>query len=145
MHFHRDVLAICDCYPAEVLRSGTDDIFAGSAPLGFTYGLGSLLLFPMRRGSSTVLLEQSSPEVMLQAIQDFGVTTLLIGPTMYRGMVPHTDRFELSSLHMLAGDNSDGAVHLRSRHQGRQRARRPTGCRRWIRCRPVARPASTCR
>ena len=113
MHFHRDVLAICDCYPAEVLRSGTDDIFAGSAPLGFTYGLGSLLLFPMRRGSSTVLLEQSSPEIMLQAIQDFGVTTLLIGPTMYRAMAPHTDRFELSSLHTCcsAGEHLPLAVY----------------------------------
>ena len=74
MHFHRDVLAMCDTYPAETLRSGPDDIFSGSAPLGFTYGLGSLLLFPMRRGSSTVLLEQANPELMLQAAQDFGVT-----------------------------------------------------------------------
>lgn len=113
MHFHRDVLAICDCYPAEVLRSGADDIFAGSAPLGFTYGLGSLLLFPMRRGSSTVLLEQSSPEILLQAVQDFGVTTLLIGPTMYRGMAPHTDRFNLSTLHTCcsAGEHLPLAVY----------------------------------
>jgi 2-aminobenzoate-CoA ligase len=113
MHFHRDVLAICDCYPAEVLRSGADDIFTGSAPLGFTYGLGSLLLFPMRRGSSTVLLEQSSPEIMLQTVQDFRVTTLLIGPTMYRGMAAHTDRFDLSSLHTCcsAGEHLPLAVH----------------------------------
>jgi 2-aminobenzoate-CoA ligase len=99
MHFHRDLLVICDTYPADVLRSERDDVFAGSAPLGFTYGLGSLLLFPMRRGSSTVLLEQVSPQVMLQTIQDFGVTTLLIGPTMYRSMIPHLQHFNLSSLH----------------------------------------------
>jgi 2-aminobenzoate-CoA ligase len=113
MHFHRDVLAICDCYPTEVLRSSPDDVFAGSAPLGFTYGLGSLLLFPMRRGSSTVLLEQSSPEIMLQAVQDFGVTTLLIGPTMYRGMATHTDRFDLSTLHTCcsAGEHLPVAVY----------------------------------
>jgi 2-aminobenzoate-CoA ligase len=113
VHFHRDVLAICDCYPAEVLRSGADDIFTGSAPLGFTYGLGSLLLFPMRRGSSTVLLEQSSPEILLQAVQDFRVTTLLIGPTMYRGMAVHTDRFNLSSLHTCcsAGEHLPLAVY----------------------------------
>ncbi len=113
MHFHRDVLAICDCYPKEVLRSGLDDVFAGSAPLGFTYGLGSLLLFPMRRGSSSVLLEQSNPEIMLQTVQEFGVTTLLIGPTMYRGMAPHTDRFDLSSLHTCcsAGEHLPLAVY----------------------------------
>ena len=112
VHFHRDVLAICDCYPAEVLRSGVEDVFAGSAPLGFTYGLGSLLLFPMRRGSSTVLLEQSTPEILLQTVQDFHVTTLLIGPTMYRGMTPHIHRFNLSSLHTCcsAGEHLPVAV-----------------------------------
>ncbi len=112
VHFHRDVLAICDTYPAETLRSSPDDIFSGSAPLGFTYGLGSLLLFPMRRGSSTVLLEQASPEIMLQAVQDFGVTTLLLGPTMYRGMLPHTARFDLSTLHTCcsAGEHLPVAV-----------------------------------
>ena len=99
LHFHRDVLAICDNYPKLYLRSGRQDIFAGSAPLGFTYGLGSLLLFPMRTGSSTILLEQCTPELLLKTIQDFGVTTTLVGPTMYRGMAPHTARFDLSSLH----------------------------------------------
>lgn len=113
MHFHRDVLAICDSYPAVTLRSEVEDIFAGTAPLGFTYGLGSLLLFPMRRGSSSVLLEQSSPEIMLQTVQDFGATTLLIGPTLYRAMSPHTDRFDLSSLHTCcsAGEHLPVAVY----------------------------------
>ena len=112
LHFHRDVLAMCDTYPAETLRSGPDDIFSGSAPLGFTYGLGSLLLFPMRRGSSTVLLEHVNPELMLQAVQDFGVTTLLLGPTMYRSMSPHTARFDLSTLHTCcsAGEHLPVAV-----------------------------------
>jgi 2-aminobenzoate-CoA ligase len=98
MHFHRDVLAICDSYPREVLRSTPDDIYTGSAPLGFTYGLGSLLLFPMRRGSSTVLLEQSTPDNLLRAIQDFKVTTLLTGPTMYRALTPHLEKFDLSKM-----------------------------------------------
>ncbi len=98
VHFHRDLLVICDTWPEVTLQSGPDDVFAGSAPLGFTYGLGSLLLFPMRRGCSTVLLEQAGPEILLQAVQDFGVTTLLVGPTMYRGMAPHTARFDLSTL-----------------------------------------------
>lgn len=98
MHFHRDILAICDTYPRTVLKSTTYDVYAGSAPLGFTYGLGSLLLFPMRRGSSTVLIEQATPDNLLQAIQDFGVTTLLTGPTMYRALTPHIERFNLASM-----------------------------------------------
>jgi 2-aminobenzoate-CoA ligase len=113
VHFHRDVLAICDTYPATTLRSEPDDIFTGSAPLGFTYGLGSLLLFPMRRGSSTVLLEQASAEIMLQTVQDFAVTTLLIGPTLYRAMAPHTARFDLSKLQTCcsAGEHLPVAVY----------------------------------
>jgi 2-aminobenzoate-CoA ligase len=113
MHFHRDILAMSDTYPAETLRSEPEDIFAGSAPLGFTYGLGSLLTFPMRRGSSTVLLEQANPEIMLQTVQDFGVTTLLIGPTMYRGMAPYTGRFDLSTLRTCcsAGEHLPVAVY----------------------------------
>jgi 2-aminobenzoate-CoA ligase len=99
VHFHRDLLAICDSYPEVVLKSVPDDIIVGSPPLGFTYGLGSVLLFPMRRGCSTVLLEQVTPDVLLQAVQDHRATTLMTGPTMYRAMAPLTDRYDLSSLH----------------------------------------------
>jgi 2-aminobenzoate-CoA ligase len=98
MHFHRDALAICDCYPEAVLRSTPDDIFAGSPPLGFTFGLGVLLLFPMRRGASTVLLERCTPESLLQATQDFRVTTMMTGPTLYRAMTPLLPRFNVASL-----------------------------------------------
>jgi 2-aminobenzoate-CoA ligase len=98
MHFHRDVLAICDGFPKEVLKSTPDDVYTCSAPLGFTYGLGSLLLFPMRRGSSTVFIEQSTPDTILQAIQDHGVTTLLTGPTMYRALCRNAERYNLESL-----------------------------------------------
>jgi len=112
LHFHRDLLVICDCYPKAVLGSTPDDIFAGSAPLGFTYGLGSLLLFPMRRGSSTVLLEQCTPEILLQTVQEFRVSTTLVGPTMYRGMAPHVPRFDVGSLHTCcsAGEHLPVAV-----------------------------------
>src|SRR5262249_18671113 len=112
LHVHRDLLAICDSFPKVVLRSAQHDVFAGSAPLGFTYGLGSLLLFPMRTGSSTVLLEQCTPEILLKTVQDFRVTTTLVGPTMYRGMAPHTHRFDLKSLHTCcsAGEHLPVAV-----------------------------------
>lgn len=98
MHFHRDVLAICDCYPEAVLRSTPDDIVAGSPPLGFTYGLGALLLFPMRRGASTLLLERCTAEILLQSVEDLRVTTTMTGPTLYRAMIPLLSRFDIGSL-----------------------------------------------
>src|ERR1700739_4345405 len=62
MHFHRDVLAAADCFPRSVLRPRRDDVFCGSPSLAFTYGLGGLLLFPLRIGAATLLLEQSTPQ-----------------------------------------------------------------------------------
>ncbi|HEY2596660.1 MAG TPA: AMP-binding protein, partial [Chloroflexota bacterium] len=67
VHFHRDVLAICDTFGAEVLKPSPDDVFAGSPPLAFTYGLGGLVTFPFRVGASTALLERVSPQTLLQA------------------------------------------------------------------------------
>ncbi len=61
MHAHRDLLAICDAYGAHVLRARADDRFIGSPPLAFTFGLGGLVLFPLRVGASTILLEKAAP------------------------------------------------------------------------------------
>lgn len=88
MHFHRDVLAICDCVPEHVLRSEPGDVFVGSAPLGFTYGLGSLLLFPIRRGASTLLLERCTADILIACLRERPITTLMIGPTLYRALLP---------------------------------------------------------
>ena len=68
MHFHRDVLATCVCFPPHVLRATPDDVFIGSPPLAFTFGLGGLLLFPMRVGAATVLLAKASPPDLLDGI-----------------------------------------------------------------------------
>ncbi|HET8597673.1 MAG TPA: benzoate-CoA ligase family protein [Castellaniella sp.] len=84
MHFHRDVMAICECWPRHVLRPVQDDVFIGSPPLAFTFGLGGLLLFPLHAGASTVLLEKASPPQLLDAIQAFGATVLFTAPTSYR-------------------------------------------------------------
>lgn len=84
MHFHRDVMAICACFPPHVLRPQPDDVFIGSPPLAFTFGLGGLLLFPMAVGASTVLLEKSGPPQLLDGIRDFGATVLFTAPTSYR-------------------------------------------------------------
>ncbi|MEY2690014.1 MAG: hypothetical protein RL375_4214 [Pseudomonadota bacterium] len=86
MHFHRDVMAACACWPRHVLKPGADDVFIGSPPLAFTFGLGGLVLFPMSVGASTVLLEKASPQHLLDAIRDFGATVLFTAPTSYRAM-----------------------------------------------------------
>jgi 2-aminobenzoate-CoA ligase len=84
MHFHRDVMAACVCWPPHVLRATRDDVFIGSPPLAFTFGLGGLLLFPMAIGASTVLLDKAGPPQLLDGIQSFGATVLFTAPTSYR-------------------------------------------------------------
>ncbi len=84
MHFHRDLMAICACWPPNVLKPQADDVFIGSPPLAFTFGLGGLLLFPMAVGASTVLLEKAGPPQLLDGIKTFGATVLFTAPTSYR-------------------------------------------------------------
>jgi 2-aminobenzoate-CoA ligase len=86
MHFHRDVMAACVCWPRQVLRATRDDVFIGSPPLAFTFGLGGLVLFPMHIGASTVLVDKPSPPHLLHAIQATGATVLFTAPTSYRAM-----------------------------------------------------------
>lgn len=98
VHLHRDVLAVCDCFPPYVLKPRRDDVFAGSPPFAFTYGLGGLILFPMRIGASAVLLEQAAPPQLIQGIQDFRATIVFTAPTAYRAMIGMLDRHDISSL-----------------------------------------------
>ncbi|MBV8664942.1 MAG: AMP-binding protein [Burkholderiaceae bacterium] len=98
MHFHRDILAICDCFPRSTLQAGESDLFIGTPPLAFTFGLGGLLLFPLRVGASTVLLEKLNPEALLQAIAKYRATVCFTAPTFYRQMVPLVPKYDLSSL-----------------------------------------------
>ena len=98
MHFHRDLIAAADLFPVHVLQPTRDDIFCGSPPLAFTFGLGGLLLFPLRIGASTVLLEQSAPAHLLKGIQDFGATICFTAPTAYRAMAPLAKDYDISSL-----------------------------------------------
>jgi 2-aminobenzoate-CoA ligase len=86
MHFHRDVMAICEAWPRHTLRPRMDDVFIGSPPLGFTFGLGGLLLFPMSVGARTVLLEKATPPALLEAITAYRATTVFTSPTAYRVM-----------------------------------------------------------
>jgi 2-aminobenzoate-CoA ligase len=98
MHFHRDVIAICECWPRHVLRATADDVFIGSPPLAFTFGLGGMLLFPMHAGASTVLLEKSPPDLLLPAIQEFGATVCFTAPTSYRAMAAQVSNHDLARL-----------------------------------------------
>jgi 2-aminobenzoate-CoA ligase len=87
MHFHRDILATADTFSRHLIRPRPDDVFTGTPPLGFTYGLGGLLLFPLRAGASTLLLERSTPAELADAIAAHGVTVLSTAPTAYRAML----------------------------------------------------------
>jgi len=86
MHFHRDVMASCACFPKHVLRADANDVFIGSPPLAFTFGLGGLTLFPMVVGASTVLLEKAGPNELLEALVAHRATVLFTAPTSYRAM-----------------------------------------------------------
>ncbi|TXD75463.1 benzoate-CoA ligase family protein [Mitsuaria sp. TWR114] len=98
MHFHRDVIAICRCWPVHCLRANADDVFIGSPPLAFTFGLGGLVLFPLSVGASTVLLEKASPDVLLPAIAKHRATVCFTAPTSYRAMAAQVASHDLSSL-----------------------------------------------
>jgi 2-aminobenzoate-CoA ligase len=87
MHFHRDVLAICDTFSREIVRPTKDDIFIGSPPLAFTFGLGGLVTFPFRVGAATVLLERGAPATLLDAIERHKATICFTAPTAYRAML----------------------------------------------------------
>ncbi|MER6468038.1 AMP-binding protein [Streptomyces collinus] len=112
MHFHRDVLAIADTFSGHVLRPRPDDVFAGSPPLGFTFGLGGLVVFPLRAGASALLLEQAGPRQLLPAITEHRVSVLFTAPTAYRAMLDELDGHDISSLRrcVSAGENLPAAT-----------------------------------
>ncbi|MEV7413735.1 AMP-binding protein [Streptomyces sp. NPDC089919] len=112
MHFHRDLLAVADTFSRQVLRPGPDDVFAGSPPLGFTFGLGGLLVFPLRAGASTLLLEQAGPRQLLPALAAHRVSVLFTAPTAYRAMLDELAGHDLSALRrcVSAGENLPAAT-----------------------------------
>ncbi len=98
MHFHRDVMAVCDSYSRNVLRPRVDDRFIGSPPLAFTFGLGGLVLFPLHAGAATILLERAGPDDLLEAIPKFRATICFTAPTAYRAMLGKLAAADFSSL-----------------------------------------------
>lgn len=112
VHFHRDVLATADTFSRHVLGPREDDVFTGSPPLGFTFGLGGLVVFPMRAGACSLLLEQAGPRQLLPAIAEHRVSVLFTAPTAYRTMLAELDGHDTSSLRrcVSAGENLPAAT-----------------------------------
>jgi 2-aminobenzoate-CoA ligase len=98
MHFHRDVVAMCDLFPRSCLKVRPDDVFCGTPPIAFTFGLGGMLAFPLRAGASTVLIERLTPETLFEAIAQFRATVLFTSPVMLRAMAALAPNYDFSSL-----------------------------------------------
>nr|WSX48678.1 AMP-binding protein [Streptomyces sp. NBC_00974] len=97
LHFHRDVLANADTFSRHVLKPRPDDVFTGTPPLAFTFGLGGLVVFPLYAGASTLLVEQAAPQRLADLVEEHGVTVLFTAPTAYRAIM------EAGAVHQLAG------------------------------------------
>src|SRR5207244_9697766 len=98
MHFHRDLLATCDSYGRHVLCAQASDRFIGSPPLAFTFGLGGLVLFPLRIGASTILIEKAPPDDLIAAIERYRASVCFTAPTAYRAMLGKLAGRDLSGL-----------------------------------------------
>ncbi len=98
VHFHRDVIAMCDCFPRSILKPNKDDIFCGSPPLAFTFGLGGIVTFPLRFGASTALAEKATPDLLPQIIYDSKATIVFSAPTAFRIMAESEKKEHLASL-----------------------------------------------
>jgi 2-aminobenzoate-CoA ligase len=112
MHFHRDLLAIDDTFGRHVLAASPDDVFAGTPPLGFTFGLGGLVVFPLRAGARSLLLERASADELADAVAEHGVTALFTAPIMYRALLATGKTEMLNGLRrcVSAGEHLPAAV-----------------------------------
>jgi 2-aminobenzoate-CoA ligase len=105
MHFHRDLLAICDTFSRHVLAPGPDDVFAATPPLAFTYGLGAVLVFPLHAGASTLLVEKATPPELADLVEAHGVTILFTAPTAYKAMLAGDQALTTLSKAVSAGEH----------------------------------------
>lgn len=124
MHFHRDLLIIADGYAREVLGVTAEDIFVGSPPLAFTFGLGGLAIFPLRFGAAATLLETASPPNMIEIIEKYKATVCFTAPTAYRAMLHAMEEgADLSSLRaaVSAGETLPAPVY----HDWREKTGKP--------------------
>jgi 2-aminobenzoate-CoA ligase len=114
MHFHRDLMIIADAYAKNVLQVRPDDVFVGSPPIAFTFGLGGLAVFPLRFGASAALIESATPPNLIDIIQTYKATICFTAPTAYRAMLTAMDDgADLSSLRLAvsAGETLPAPVY----------------------------------
>ncbi|MGI9488725.1 MAG: benzoate-CoA ligase family protein [Geminicoccaceae bacterium] len=114
MHFHRDLLITADGYAREVLKVKPSDVFVGSPPLAFTFGLGGLAIFPLRFGAAAALLEEATPPNLVDIIQKYRATICFTSPTAYRAMMAAMDEgADLSTLRLVvsAGETLPAATY----------------------------------
>jgi len=98
VHFHRDVLAMADTFAAHLLGPRRDDVFTGTPPLAFTFGLGAELVFPLRVGAATAVLSGPTPDHLREGVTRFGVTRVFTAPTAYRALLAQADRDSFRSV-----------------------------------------------
>jgi len=112
MHFHRDVLANADTFSRYVLRPTPDDVFTGTPPLAFTFGLGGLVIFPLHVGASTLLVERATPAELARLVAEHHVTVCFTAPTAYRAMISSGAAGQLSTLRVAvsAGEHLPAAT-----------------------------------
>jgi 2-aminobenzoate-CoA ligase len=112
MHFHRDVMAMCDTFAFHMLRPADGAVFSGTPPIAFTFGLGALLVFPLYFRATIALPEASTPAGLATAVQRHGATHLFTSPTGYRAILQRRGEFNLSSLRVCvsAGEHLNQAT-----------------------------------
>jgi len=98
MQFHRDVLAMADTYARHILKPKDADVFCGSPPIAFTFGLGAIVVFPARFGAAAALPSAPGPEALLQTIERHKVSMLFTAPTAYRALLDLVGGRDITSL-----------------------------------------------
>lgn len=123
MHLHRDLLATCDTYGRHIVAPSPRDVFIGTAPLAFTFGLGALVLYPLRVGAVSVPLATPNPELVTDAVERFGATYLFTAPTMYRTLLARSDLDRLASLRVCVSAGEPLAAATSNEWHARTRVR----------------------
>lgn len=125
-YFSTDILTIADTFARHVIGVSDRDTTGGHLSLGFAFGLGSLLVSPLRFGAATVLADGFSAERLLSSIERHRITLLFGTATSYRLLlrIPEFERrFDLRSLRLCvsAGEPLDREVVLEwMRRTGRE-------------------------
>lgn len=98
VHFHRDIAAMAHTFSRHILQPAPTDIFIGTPPFAFTFGLGAAIVFPAACGAATAIPDKPGFDALADTIAQHKATTLFTSPTGYRALMKlEGDR--LASLH----------------------------------------------